>query len=112
MINTPVVVGIGDIKQKNNYDNLDEALVLMDKATKLAIKDTGQEDIKNYIKEVLIPKGFWKYRDPGKWIAKNNDFKDVKTSVSKIGILQQSLINSACIKIQSGEMQACLILGG
>ena len=112
MINTPVVVGVGDIQQKNNFDNLDEALVLMDKATKLAIKDSGQEDIKNYIEEVLIPKGFWKYRDPGKWIAKNNDFKDVKTSVSKIGILQQSLINSACMKIQSGEMQACLILGG
>ena len=112
MINTPVVVGVGDIRQKNNFDNLDEALVLMDKATKLAIKDSGKEDIKNYIEEVLIPKGFWRYRDPGKWIAKNNDFKDVKTSVSKIGILQQSLINSACMKIQSGEMQACLILGG
>ena len=112
MMNTPVVIGIGDIQQKDNFNNLDEALILMDKATKFAIEDTGNSKIKNYIDEILIPKGYWKYRDPGKWIAKENNFKEVKTSVSKIGILQQSLINLACNKIQAGEVQACLILGG
>ena len=95
MMNTPVVIGIGDIQQKDNFNNLDEALILMDKATKFAIEDTGNSKIKNHIDEILIPKGYWKYRDPGKWIAKENNFKEVKTSVSKIGILQQSLINLA-----------------
>ena len=112
MMNTPVVIGIGDIQQKDSFNNLDEALILMDKATKLAIEDTGNSKIKNYIDEILIPKGYWKYRDPGKWVAQENNFKEVKTSVSKIRILQQSLINLACKKIQSGEVQACLILGG
>ena len=46
MMNTPVVIGIGDIQQKDSFNNLDEALILMDKATKFAIEDTGNSKIK------------------------------------------------------------------
>ena len=112
MDNRPVIVGVGSIQQKGEYKSLDEALVLMDIATKKAIKDTNNEDIKNYIEEIHIPKGYWKYRDPGKWIASKNNFKDVKTSVYKIGILQQSLLNSSCNKIINNEIGASLIVGG
>ena len=65
MINKPVVVGIGNIQQQEKFKDLDEALILMDKATKGAIADSSK-DIINYIDEIRIPKGFWKYRDPGK----------------------------------------------
>ena len=34
MINRPVVVGVAAIQQKGNFEELDEALILMDKATK------------------------------------------------------------------------------
>jgi acetyl-CoA C-acetyltransferase len=112
MGNNPVVVGIGDIQQKDKFNKLDEALILMDKAAKLAIKDSGNNNIIKYIDEIQIPKGYWRYRDPGKWIAKQNSISDVKTIVSKIGILQQSLINSACKKIISGEIKGSLIVGG
>ena len=64
------------------------------------------------IDEVQIPKGFWKYRDPGKWIAERNGFAKAETRVTKIGVLQQNLINSACNKIISGEVRASLIVGG
>ena len=74
MDNRPVIVGVGSIQQKGNYKSLDEALILMDIATKKAIKDTNNEDIKNFIEETHIPKGYWRYRDPGKWIATKNDF--------------------------------------
>ena len=113
MINRPVVVGVAAIQQKGNFEELDEALILMDKAAKSAIKDAGNESIKNYIDEIRIPKGFWKYRDPGKWIAKNNNFKkDPTTYVTKIGVLQQNLINEACLQIEKGEIEASLIVGG
>ena len=113
MINRPVVVGVAAIQQKGNFEELDEALILMDKATKSAIKDAGNESIKNYIDEIRIPKGFWKYRDPGKWIARNNNFKkNPITYVTKIGVLQQHLINEACLKISKGEIKASMILGG
>ena len=113
MLNRPVVVGVAAIQQKGNFEELDEALILMDKAAKSAIKDAGNESIKNYIDEIRIPKGFWKYRDPGKWIAKNNNFKENPTTyVTKIGVLQQNLINEACLRIERGDIRASIILGG
>ena len=112
MSNRPVVVGLGTIQQKGNYDELDEALILMDKAFKKAISDSTNSNITEYIDEVRVPKGFWRYRDPGKWVAENNNIKSVQTTVTKVGILQQNLINTACNKIQNGEIKASLILGG
>ena len=108
-----VVIGVSAIQQKGNFENLDEALLLMDHAVKAALSDSGNKLVKDYIDEIRIPKGFWRYRDPGKWIAKNNDFKSIPiTYVSKIGVLQQNLINDACLKIENGEINASIILGG
>ena len=45
-------------------------------------------------------------------IRDSNNIKSVKTTVTKVGILQQNLINTACNKIQNGEIKASLILGG
>ena len=113
MQNRSVVIGVSAIKQKGNFEDLDEALILMDKAVKNAINDSGNVSIKDHIDEIRVPKGFWRYRDPGKWIAKNNDFKSVPTTyVTKIGVLQQNLINEACLKIENGEINASIILGG
>ena len=108
-----VVIGVSAIQQKGDFENLDEALFLMDQAVKEAMSDSGNKSIKDHIDEIRIPKGFWRYRDPGKWIAKNNDFKSIPTTyVTKIGVLQQSLINEACLKIENGEINASIILGG
>ena len=108
-----VVIGVSAIQQKGNFENLDEALFLMDQAVKEALSDSGNKSIKDHIDEIRIPKGFWRYRDPGKWIAKNNDFKSIPTTyVTKIGVLQQNLINEACLKIENGEINASIILGG
>ena len=104
MKNRPVIVGISCLQQKGDFNDLDEALILMDKATKAAIKDSTNKNIVNYINEIRIPKGFWKYRDPGRWVAENNNINSAETSVTKIGILQQNLINSACNRIINGEI--------
>ncbi len=111
MKNRPVVIGIGSIQQKETFDNLDEALVLMDKAVKNAIHDSTNNKITNYIDEILVPKGYWKYRDPGKWVAKKNNIESAETSVTKIGILQQNLLNSSCARIVNSEINASLIMG-
>ena len=112
MKNRPVLVGIGSLQQKGSFEQLDEALILMEQATLDAIEDTNAPEIKNYIDEIQIPKGFWAYRDPGKWIAEKHGFAKAETSVTKIGVLQQNLINSACKKIIDGEIRASLIVGG
>ena len=112
MKNRPVLIGLGSLQQKGSFSELDEALILMEKATLEAIKDTNSLEIKKYIDEIQIPKGYWAYRDPGKWIAEKHGFPQAKTSVTKIGVLQQNLINSACKKIISGDIRASLIVGG
>ena len=112
MKNRPVLVGIGSLQQKGSFEELDEALILMEKATLNAIEDTQAPEIKNIIDEIQIPKGYWAYRDPGKWIAEKHGFSKAKTSVTKIGVLQQNLINSACKKIINGNIRASLIVGG
>ena len=95
MTSKVVAIGVGNIQQHGTFQNLDEALILMDKATKKAILDSSKNII-NFIDEIRIPEGFWQYKDPGKWIAHNNKFKNNPTTyVSKIGILQQNLINQA-----------------
>ena len=112
MTNKAIAIGIGNIKQHGGFQDLDEALILMDKATKKAIKDSS-ENITNFIDEIRIPKGFWEYTNPGRWIADNNRFKNNPTTyITKIGILQQNLINEAIKKIQNGEIRASLIVGG
>ena len=112
MKNRPVLVGIGSMQQKGSFNELDEALILMEKVALKAIEDTSASKIKGYIDEIQIPKGFWAYRDPGKWIAEKHGFAHAETSVTKIGVLQQNLINSACKKILAGDIRASLILGG
>ena len=112
MKNRPVLIGVGSLQQKGSFDELDEALVLMEKVTLGAIKDTEAPEIKKYIDEIQVPKGYWAYRDPGKWIAERHGFSHAETSVTKIGVLQQNLINSACKKIISGDIRASLIVGG
>lgn len=84
----------------------------MNLATKNAINDTGNNKITEYIEEIQIPKGYWKYRDPGRWIAKKNNIFNAETSVTKVGVLQQNLINTACLKIQNGDISGSLIVGG
>ena len=107
-----VVIGISAIQQKGDFENLDEALLLMDQAVKEALSDSGNKLVKDHIDEIRIPKGFWRYRDPGKWIAEKHGFPQAKTSVTKIGVLQQNLINSACKKIINGDIRTSLIVGG
>ena len=54
MTNKAIAIGIGNIKQHGGFQDLDEALILMDKATKKAIKDSS-ENITNFIDEIRIP---------------------------------------------------------
>ena len=112
MKNRPVVIGLGSMQQTGNFLDLGEALILMEQVTQAAIEDTTNNNISKYKDEVQVPKGYWKYRDPGKWIAQRNGFPNAETSVTKIGVLQQNLINSACKKIISGKIRASLIVGG
>ena len=57
-MNTPVVIGISSIQQKGSYEELDEALTLMEKATQKAISDSGNPNIIDYIDDTIRCNGF------------------------------------------------------
>ena len=57
MKNRPVLIGVGSLQQKGSFDELDEALILMEKVTLGAIKDTEAPRISEYIDEIQVPKG-------------------------------------------------------
>ena len=59
MKNRPVLIGVGSLQQKGSFDELDEALILMEKVTLGAIKDTEALGIIEYIDEIQVPKGYW-----------------------------------------------------
>ena len=61
MKNRSVVIGISAIQQKGDFENLDEALAIMDQAVKEALYDSGNKLVKDHIDEIRTPKGFWKY---------------------------------------------------
>ena len=46
MKNRPVLIGLSTLQQKGSFEDLDEALVLMEKVTLEAIEDTGASEIK------------------------------------------------------------------
>ena len=50
-----VVIGVSAIQQKGDFENLDEALFLMDQAVKEALSDSGNKSIKDHIDEIRIP---------------------------------------------------------
>ena len=93
MTNKAIAIGIGNIKQHGGFQDLDEALILMDKATKKAIKDSS-ENITNFIDEIRIPKGFWEYTNPGRWIADNNRIST-----------EESIIDQYCIAVMQYKLQ-------
>ena len=78
MKNRPVLVGIGSLQQKGSFEQLDEALILMEQATLDAIEDTSAPEIKNYIDEIQIPKGFGLIEIQENGLLKNTVFRGQK----------------------------------
>ena len=55
---TPVVVGLGIIQQHGAYDELDEALILMEEATLSAIEDCGNQKLLTTLTSLISLKVF------------------------------------------------------
>ena len=49
MKNRPVVIGISSLQQKGKFDELDESLILMEKAAMHAVEDTNNQKIINLL---------------------------------------------------------------
>jgi len=115
--NTLVLVGIGVVSQRQQ-DPADarEAITLMIEAVTQAGADAGIEAELRHLDSVLVPQGLWSYADPGRMIADADadavDARNARTVYGKIGVMQQTLLNEACLGIARGEHQMAVVAGG
>lgn len=110
--NTPVLVGCAAISQPGDDPaQMDEALLLMEKAVRMAAVDAGAVDLLQQIDYIGAPQGFWQYGDPGRYITRAVGSPQAFTCVAAIGVSQQALINDACQRIADGASVA-VITGG
>jgi acetyl-CoA C-acetyltransferase len=111
--NTPVLVGIGIVSQRQEDPSAaSEAIALMIEAVKQAGADAGIEAELQHLDSVLVPQGLWSYGDPGRMIADAVNATGAHTVYGKIGVMQQTLLNEACLGIARGECEMAVVAGG
>ena len=114
---TPVLVGVAAVQQKyEDYTEGLEAVALMELALRNAAQDAGAPELLTAADEILVPKGIWKYSDPGRLLADafgagSSVGAGATTVLGEIGILQQSLISRACQRISEGKASVVLVTG-
>jgi len=109
---TPVLVGVGVATQRHEdpSDAL-EPLELMFDAVRTAGEDCGAAELLREVEQIAVPRGRWQYRNPGGAIAREIGADNAKSILSSVGVLQQSLIASACQDIASGKIGSAIVTG-
>src|ERR1700737_3963183 len=110
---TPVMVGVGLQSQREPEPlDADEPLSLMRRACVAAARDAGAPTVLSQIDRVYVPKGRWRYRDPGRAITTSFGSPNVTSVLARVGVLQESLIADGCRNIIDGSADVCLVVGG
>ena len=114
MTQRPVLLaGVGAITQRaDDHRAAREPLDLMLEAVRLAGADCGGAAALSAVQRVYVPKGRWRYRDPGREIARAIGADGAVTVLAHLGVLQQSLISDACRRVADGEIDVALVVGG
>ncbi len=105
---TPVLVGYGQVNQREN-DPAVEPIDLMVAAARAA----GDPRLLEAVDSVRVVNLLsWRYRDPGLLVAQRIGAPEARTRYTGIGgNVPQSLVNQACLDIQSGRADVVLITG-
>ena len=109
----PVLVGIGTVEQRLD-DPLDakEPLSLMLEAIQRAGADSGRPELLARVDYLAVPRGRWRYEDPGRYLAEAIGSERAESILALVGVLQQSLIGEACQRIADGRADVALVVGG
>ena len=105
---TPVLVGYGQVNQRDENPSV-EPIDLMAAAARAAADPRVLEAVDSVrIVNVLS----WRYRDPGRLLAQRIHASDATSRYTGVGgNVPQSLVNQACLDIQSGRADLVLIAG-
>jgi acetyl-CoA C-acetyltransferase len=108
----PVIVGVGAATHHPSglADALD-ALELMALAVERAGADCGAPAVLGRIDLVLVPRGTWAYRDPGRVVAQRFGSPDPRSVIADLGVLQQTLLTRAAEAVAAGDADVVLVCG-
>mgnify|MGYP001825806288 FL=1 len=110
--NTPVLVGVAAVQQKNpDFTEALEPVALMERALRDAAEDAGSPALLTRADEILVPKGIWSYTDPGRLLADALGCSAATSVYAEIGVSQQTLLTRACQRIADGEAEVVLVTG-
>ncbi|MEM7411700.1 MAG: acetyl-CoA acetyltransferase [Myxococcota bacterium] len=110
---TPVVIGVGSVVQREADPSAAvEPVALMAQALEAAAADAGSREWLETADALAIPRGFWDYPDPGRWVAETIGAKQARTQFAQVGVLQTTLFAKACTAIAAGEREVVLVAGG
>jgi acetyl-CoA C-acetyltransferase len=110
---TPVLVGVGVVQQREeDPSDAVEPIELMARALERAAQDAGDPSLLARASEIMLPRGFWEYGDPGRALAQRFAASTARTLVAEVGVLQTTLFGRAAAQIAAGQSDVVLVTGG
>lgn len=107
-----MLVGVGTCTQREDDPaRALEPLDLMLHAVRSAAENVPHA-LLGSVGRIAVPRGRWRYRNPGAEIARAIGATAARTVLAEVGVLQQTLLGDACRAIAEGEIDSALIVGG
>ena len=109
---TPVLVGAGVAHQRSEDPaEAVEAVALMTTAVERAGDDAHAPGLLAQAGVVYVPRGTWRYRDPGRIIAERVG-AHAHTVIAELGVLQSTPFTRTCRAIARGDLDVAIVAGG
>ena len=110
----PVIVGIAQHSQKLEDPRLAlSPLELMEKVIRAAAEDAGAPALVGALDALCVPKGLWRYGDPGRLLAERLGSPSARTTLGALsGHIVQVLLDRACREIEAGRADVIAFAGG
>ena len=109
---TPVLVGAGVAHQRfDDPTDAVEAVALMTTAVERAGEDAHAPALLAQAQVVYVPRGTWRYGDPGRIIAERVG-ASAQSVIAELGVLQSTPFTRACRAIANGDVDVAVVVGG
>jgi acetyl-CoA C-acetyltransferase len=109
---TPVLVGAGVAHQRSDDPaEAEEAVGLMTTAVERAGHDAHAPSLLAQAGVVFVPRGSWRYRDPGRIVAERVG-ASARSVIAELGVLQSTPFTRACRAIANGDLDVAIVVGG
>lgn len=110
----PVIVGAAQSVQRvEDPHEAVEPIAMMERALRGAAEDAGAPKLLEALDAIYIPRGLWKYGNPGGMLAERVGATHAKNAVGIIsGSIVQVMIDRACREIAAGKHDLIAIVGG